>query len=143
LPIGNEISELVLTGATIPAANADLATIDQLEILVDNVNQFYSESFYETIQNMAGRMRAAPGYHGYHVHRVLEAAYAQWDDTSTVIPENHIIACHLHLPFDIFRDGVYILKTSGKSDVVLRINAGDVGAIRCIPCEVVSSAKAV
>lgn len=143
LPIGNEISELVLTGATLPAAAADTATLNLLEILVDNTNLFYAESNFETIHNMVGRMRAAPGYWGYHVHRLDAAAYAQWDDTSEAIPADHIINCHLHLPFDIFRDGKYILETKGASDVILRIDAGDTGAIRCIPCEMVKSSGAV
>jgi len=143
LPIGNEISELVMWGETIPAANADLATIDKMEILVDNINQYYSEANIETVHGMAGRMRAAPGYHGYHVHRLDQAAFAQWDDTTPAIPADHVISNHLHLPFDIFRDGKYALQTLGKSDVVLRLDAGDTGAIRVIPVEIVKSAGAV
>jgi len=143
LPIGNKISELVLAGATIPAADTDLATLDKMEILVDNINRFYSESNIETIHGMAGRLRCPPGYWGYHVHRLTTAAYAQWDDTSPSIPSDHIINCHLHLPFDIFRDGVYALETRGKSDVILRVDAGDTGAIRCIPVEIVESSGAV
>jgi len=143
LPIGNKISELVLAGATIPAADADTATLNMLEILVDNINKFYAESNIETIHNMAGRMRCPPGYHGYHVHRLTAAAFAQWDDTSAVIPADHIINCHLHLPFDIFRDGTYALETRGASDVIVRIDAGDVGAIRVIPVEIVEAAGSV
>ncbi len=143
LPIGNEISELVLWGATIPAADVDTSTLDKLEILVDNINRFYAESNIETIHNMAGRQFAAPGYHGYHVHRLTAAAFAQWDDTSPVIPADHVISNHLHMPFDIFRDGRYALQTLGKSDVVVRIDAGDTGAIRVIPVEIVKSMGSV
>jgi len=143
LPIGNEISELVLWGATIPCADVDTATLDKLEILIDNINHFYSESNIETVHCMAGRMRYAPGYHGSHVHRLTAAAFAQWDDTSAVIPADHVLSNHLHLPFDIFRDGRYALQTLGKSDVVLRIDAGDTGAIRVIPVEIVKSAGSV
>lgn len=139
LPIGNEISELVLWGETIPAADSDTATIDKMEILIDNINHFYSEANIETIHNMAGRMFAAPGYHGYHVHRLAAAAFAQWDDTTPAIPADHVISNHLHLPFDIFRDGEYALQTLGKSDVVIRIDAGDTNDIRVIPVEIVSS----
>lgn len=111
LPIGNDISDLVLWGTTKPSADSDTVTINLMEILVDNINHFYPESNFETIHNMAGRMRAAPGYHGYHTHRLLEAAYAQWDDVSAVIPEHHILSHHLHMPFDIFKDGLYPLHT--------------------------------
>ncbi len=143
LPIGNRLSELVLWGETIPAADADTATLDKLEILIDNINRFYAESNIETIHNMAGRMFAAPGYHGYHVHRLAAAAFAQWDDTTPVIPADHAISNHLHLPFDIFRDGRFALETAGKSDVIVRIDAGDTGAIRVIPVEIVASAGSV
>jgi len=143
LPIGNDISDLVLWGTTKPLADSDTVTINLLEILVDNINHFYPESNFETIHNMAGRLGMSPGYHGFHTHRLLEAAYAQWDDTSAVIPEHHVLSHHLHLPFDIFRDGLFSLKTRGASDVVLRIDAGDTNPIRCIPCEVVKSAGSV
>ncbi|MBA7480457.1 hypothetical protein ES707_15914 [subsurface metagenome] len=143
LPIGNEISELVLWGETIPAATVDTATIDKMEILVDNINRFYSEANIETIHNMAGRMFAAPGYNGFHVHRLTAAAFAQWDDTSPVIPADHAISHHLHLPFDIFRDGRFALQTAGKSDVIVRIDAGDTGDVRVIPVEIVKSIGSV
>lgn len=143
LPIGNEISELVLWGETIPAGSADTSTLDRMEILVDNKNKFYTEAAIEVIHGMAGRMSAAPGYHGYHVHRLAAAAFVQWDDTTPAIPADHVISNHLHLPFDIFRDGRYALQTLGKSDVVLRLDTDDVGAIRVIPVEIVKSAMAV
>lgn len=143
LPIGNEISELVMSQTQIPTADSDVGVIDKLEILVDNVNKFYAESFSETIHGMAGRMRPAPGYWGYHVHRLTAAAFAQWDDTSPVIPADHVINCHLHVPFDIFRDGKFALQTAGRSDVVMRVEVGVAGTIRVIPVEIVKSAGSV
>lgn len=143
LPIGNDISDLVLWGTTKPVDDSDTVTINLMEILVDNINHFYPESNFETIHNMAGQMRTVPGYHGFHTHRLLEAAYAQWDDTSAVIAEHHVLAHHLWMPFDIFRDGMFTLHTRGASDVVLRVDAGDTNPIRCIPCEVVKSAGSV
>jgi len=139
LPIGNELSELVLWGETIPTGAVDTATIDKMEILIDNINHFYAEANIETIHNMAGRMFAAPGYHARHVHRLSAAAFAQWDDTTPVIAADHVISNHLHLPFDIFRDGQYALQTLGKSDVIVRIDAGDTNDIRVIPVEIVRS----
>lgn len=143
LPIGNRLSELVLYGGTIPVGAADIATLSKMEILVDNINHFYSEANIETIHGMAGRLRAAPGYHGNHVHRLVGAIFAQYDDTSLVIPANHVIANHLHIPFDIFKDGDYALETAGKSDVVLRLDTDNTGAIRVIPVEIVKAAGSV
>jgi len=143
LPIGNDISELVLWHETIPANAVDTTTLEMLEILVDNVNHFYPESNYNCIQNMAGRMRPPPGYHGYHTHKIILPGVSAGQQLSRPKPENHILRNHLHLPFDIFKNGEYALKTAGASDVVLRVDCGDTGDIRMIPIEVVGSAGAV
>lgn len=137
LPIGNPISDLVLYGGEIPLGAAKLATLGFLQVMVDNIRHYYSHTNYETHHNMAGRLRAAPGYWGSHIHWVQAAPGL----SEAVIPCNHLLACYSHLPFDIFRDGRYALQTAGKSDVTLRIgvDAGVVGlAVRVIPCEIVS-----
>ncbi len=144
LPIGNPISELVLFGTTIPVGAADAATLGFLQVLVDNHRVFYSHTNFETIHNMAGRMRAAPGYWGYHTHwaPIAGAADAIID---SVIAGNHLLKQYIHVPFDIFRDGRYALQTAGKSDVILRIGV-DVGgetALRVIPCEIVPASRGV
>lgn len=137
LPIGNPISDLVLFGTTIPCADAVITTIDQVRILVDNIETFYARTNFETLHNLSGRKRAAPGYWGSHVHRLTEAAFAQYDDTGVNIPQDHILSNHLHMPFDIWQDGQYMLETAGKSDVTCRITAGDTNPVRVIPCELV------
>lgn len=135
LPIGNPISDLVLYGAEIPEGAAHLATLGYLQILVDNQRRYYSHTNYETHHNMAGRMRAAPGFWGFHQHYTV---------TTTVcgppLNTDHLLSCYSHLPFDIFKNGEYALETTGKSAVSLRIGV-DVGvtglAVRVIPCEIV------
>jgi len=143
LPIGNNISDIVLWQHQIQSTVSDVAAIGQLEILVDNVNKFYPESFKETIQNMAGRMRAAPGYWGSHIHKTYVTPVVAGDPTGIVVAMDHVIACYLHLPFDIFRNGEYALMTAGASAVLLRLQITAFGAIRIIPVEVVGSAGAV
>lgn len=138
LPIGNPISELVIFGTTIPLVNADLATVEYAQILVDNHRRFYSHTNFETLHNMAGRRHNPPGYWGYHTHLMSAASATGYSRTLPVDSENHINRQHLHMPFDIFQDGRYILDTAGKSDVVVRIYAGDIQPIRVIPCEIVS-----
>lgn len=139
LPIGNPISELVVFGTTFPAGITDVATIEFLQILVDNYRRFYSHANFETIHNMAGRMRCPPGYWYGHTHW-LQAAAAL---TGVQFPGNHLLKQYVHVPFDIFRDGRYALETAGKSDVILRVSV-DVGAedpLRVIPCEIVKSSE--
>lgn len=135
LPIGNPISELVLFGTTFPAGVDDFATLGYIQILVDNYRRFYSHTNFETVHNMAGRMRPPPGYWFGHTHFLSAAAML----TGWQFPSNHLLKQYVHVPFDISRDGRYILETAGKSDVVLRVSV-DVGAedpMRCIPCEIV------
>lgn len=143
LPIGNDICDIILWQHQIQALTSDVAAIDKMEILVDNVNHFYPESFKETIQNMSGRKRAAPGYWGSHVHKTYVTPVVAGDPTGIVMPENHIIGCWMHMPFDIFKNGDYALKTAGASDINLRLDITAFGAIRIIPVEVIQSAGAV
>lgn len=141
LPIGNPISELVIFGTTFPAGTVEAATLGYLQILVDNYRRFYSHTNFETIHNMAGRMRCPPGYWWGHTHW-LEALTSL---TGQQFPGNHLLKQYVHLPFDIFRDGRYALQTAGKSDVILRVSV-DTGAedpMRVIPCEIVSAAAGV
>lgn len=141
LPIGNLITDLVLYGGEIPEGVAHLATLGYLQVLVDNVRRFYSHTNYETHHNMAGRMRPAPGYWGGHTHYTTTTTIS-----NEVMPDDHILACYSHLPFDVLKDGQYALQTAGKSDVTLRIgvDAGVAGlAVRVIPCELVGAGAGV
>lgn len=143
LPIGNDISDIIVWQHQIQAAHLDVAAIDKLEILVDNINHFYPESFTETIQNMPGWKRAAPGYYGLHTHKLPADALSAGSQTTPLKPENHILACYMLLPFDVLRDGAYALKTAGASSVNLRLDIVAFGAIRVIPVEVVGAAGAI
>lgn len=144
LPIGNPISELVIYQWGVQSGVDVRSAADKMEILVDNKNHFYPESFVESLQNMAGRMINPPGYWGNHVHKLINAeAPAQGQETSAPIPKTVYIQRWLHMPFDIFRDGEYALQTAGKSDVTLRFDVVKPGEFRVIPVEVVPSAGAV
>lgn len=143
LPIGNNISDIIVWQHQIQTTTSDVAAIDKMEILVDNKNRFYPESFVETLQNMPGRMRCPPGYWGSHIHKTYVTPVVAGDPTGIVIAMDHVICCYLHLPFDIFRNGDYALATAGTSAVLLRLDISAFGAIRIIPVEVVGSAGAV
>ena len=138
LPIGNQISDVVLWGTTIPLVDAATTTIQEVQIRKNNSEFMYSRSYFETLHNMAGRMRAAPGFWAKHKHQLDDAAYAQYMDTASVKPDNHILSNHLLVPFDVRRDGVHILRTDDAKDLNIRINAGDLNPVRVIPCEVVA-----
>lgn len=143
LPIGNDISDIIYWQHQIQAGVSDTAALDKVEILVDNINHFYPESFVETLQNMSGRKRCPPGYYGQHTHKLLAAAFAQGDQTSAPTPANHMLACYMHMPFDIFLDGAFALKTQGASAVLARLDVVAFGALRIIPLEIVGAAGSV
>lgn len=143
LPIGNPISDVVCFGTTKPSGSTETATLQYAQILVDNQRRFYSHTNYETWFNRAGLIHPPAGYWGLHVHRLDQAAFVQFDDTSYAIQRDSIFGWWNHLAFDIHKDGLFILETAGKSDVVLRIYAGVADAIRAIPCEIVPSAGGV
>lgn len=138
LPIGNKISDIVLWGTTIPSGATATRTIAKVQIRKNNSEFMYSQANFESLHNMAGRMRPAPGYWAAHTHDLIEAAYAQYDDTSPPDPCNHILANHLHIPFDVRRDGVHILETEGAKDLNIRMKPDVAAAVRIIPCEIVA-----
>lgn len=138
LPIGNQISDIVLWGTTIPALDVATRTIQNIQIRKNNSEYMYSRSNFETLHNMSGRLRAAPGYYGSHTHQMAAAAFAQWDHVTYPSPANHVIANHLLIPFDVRRDGVHILRTDDANDLNVRIKPDVAAAIRVIPCEVVA-----
>ncbi len=141
LPIGNLISDVLLWGGAIPEGAVFAVTLGYLQILVDNRRTFYSHTNYETHHNMAGRMRAAPGYWYGHTHFTPAGVGIAHE-----IADDHLLQCYSHLPFDIHGDGLFGLETAGKSDVVLRIGV-DTGAaslaVRVIPCEIVAAGRGV
>lgn len=138
LPIGNQISDVVLWGTKIPdEVDAD-KTIAKIQIRKNNSEFMYSTANFETLHNMMGRLRPPPGYWNEHVHRLDAAAFAQWDDTSSVIPADHILSNHLLVPFDVRRDGVHMLRTDDANDLNIRIKPDAAAAVRVIPCEVVA-----
>lgn len=143
LPIGNPISDVVCFGTTKPSAAAVVKTLEYAQILVDNQRRFYSHTNYETWHAMGGRIHPPPGYWGLHVHRLDQAAFAQFDDTGYAIQRDSIYGWWNHLAFDIFKDGRYALQTAGKSDVVLRLYFGVADAVRVVPCEIVSAGAGV
>ncbi len=137
LPIGNKISELILFGTTIPAGSTATRTIEFVQLLIDNQQEFYSKINFESLHNMAGRLMPPPGYYGSHTHQTDQASYAQFQDVTAVDAGDHILKNHLVLPFDMLRDGMYMLETAGLSDLVLRVSAGDTNAIRVMPVEII------
>ena len=137
LPIGHPIAGVLFYGTTVPLADANTQTLQYLQILVDNYRRYFSETNFEIWHNLAALRYKPPIAHGYHIHQIDGAAYAQYMDTSVVKYRNDRCLQHHWIDFDPNRDDMYLLQTSGKSDVIARIYAGDTNAMRVLPCELV------
>ena len=137
LPIGNPIAAVLFWGTTIPLADANTQTLQYLQILVDNYRKYFSEINFEIWHQMAALRHRPPIAHGYHIHQIDGATYAQYMDTSVVKYRNDRCIQHQFIDFDPNRDDMYLLETAGKSDVIARIYAGDENPMRVLPCELI------
>ncbi len=138
LPIGNAIAAVLFFGTTVASGATATRTIEYGQLLVDNQREFFSQTNFESWRQLAAWRRQVPDSHGYHIHQLDDAAYAQYNDTSVVKYRNDRAIQHLLWDFDPTGDDMYLLQTAGKSDVVARLSAGDTNVIRVLPCELVS-----
>lgn len=137
LPIGNRIAGVLFFGTTIPLADANVQTLTYSQLLIDNQRRYFSQTNFENWRQLAAFRNRPPIAHGYHIHQLDGATYAQYMDTSVVKYRNDRSLQHLWWDFDPLRDGSYLLETAGKSDVIARVYAGDTNALRVLPCELI------
>jgi len=116
LPLGTRMIGCLLWATTVPATTAWTATIEKLELLIDEVERYFSGTYWETL-------------HGLFHERIFTAQFADVN-TAVAVLENHA-----YLDFDPNEDGNFMLDTQGMSSVDLNINFGDTNPIRLIPCQ--------
>jgi len=138
LPIGNVLAGVLFFGTTVPLVDTNTQTLTYSQLLIDNMRHYFSHTNFETWRQLAGHMFRPMTEHGYHIHQLDGAAYAQYMDTSVVKYRNDRSIQHLWWDFDPTRDGTYLLNTQGASDIIARIYAGDTNALRVLPCELVA-----
>jgi len=138
LPIGNTLAGVLFFGTTVPLADANVQTLTYGQLLIDNMRHYFSHTNYECWRQLAAHKFQPPIAHGYHIHQIDGATFAQYMDTSVVKYRNDRTIQHLWWDFDPTGTGLYLLNTQGASDIVARIFAGDTNALRVLPCELVS-----
>jgi hypothetical protein len=116
LPLGTIMAGCLIWATTVPATTAWTATIEQLELLVDETEHYFSSSYWESLI-------------GASSERSFNLQYANVNTAVTVL-QNHIF-----LDFDPDKKGTYHLNTEGKQSCDLNINFGDTNAIRVIPVQ--------
>lgn len=142
LPIGNPIAGVVLFGTTVPVDGAITASFNQLRLLIDNIEQYYALTNWESLkageaircdadwQGSEGSVRSGAAIPA--ANELFEAY--QWASA--------FLRQYALLDFDPMRDDAYLLMTEGRARVHLRINADVADAIRIIPMELLAIAGA-
>lgn len=143
LPLGNKIAHALLFGTTVPTAASFNASIGQLRLLVDNVEQYYARCNWETLHNEMQRRIAESSQTSVHQHlENVAGAYAQNATTDDNNNNVGFFDSYAMLDFDPLDDSSYLLETAGRARVHLRITADVADAIRVIPTELIEVAQA-
>jgi len=138
LPLGNPIVGALLFGTTVPTGASFNASIGQVKLLVDNVENYYSQANWESLHNDF-IIRATPEW-DIETLRILEnlaAAYTQNVETGAPADLVRTHRQYAYLDFDPVRDDQYLLETEGRGRVHLRITADVADAIRVLPVELI------
>jgi len=134
LPIGNDLIGIMLYSTTVPADISETTSANQVKLLVDNVEKYYSQANWESLRaDIQWRCGRQLGYNPA-IHRLIEGTPNVIGGIQQVIDE---LENYAFLDFDPLLDSSFLLKTAGLSSVKLRINAEDTNVIRAVPCELV------
>lgn len=138
LPLGNPIVGTLLFGTTVPTGASFNASIGTAKLLIDNVENYYSLTNWESLHNDF-LIRATPEWDlSTELHRLAAAgAYAANDISQGVASVARVHDNYAYLDFDPLRDNSYLLETEGRGRVHLRINADVADAIRLMPIELI------
>ena len=120
LPIGNEYVNLTVFSTTVPTGTAFTTTADKLKLLIDNVEEMYANSQWES----------------FHGELLLRLGHRQAYDASA---DNDDVANYGIMDFSPNEEDIFLLDTKGKTQSTLRITAGDANALRAMIAELVKN----
>jgi hypothetical protein len=136
LPLGNDLVGVLLAD---PSAENDATrqyAWRKVKLLVDNVEQYYPESNWESLRETMERRCC--GYRLRWGHQHDEAT------TDTRTSQEHAAIAdqpplqYGYLDFDPLKDGRYLLDTAGRASVELDLNSDvSTGTVRYLPVELV------
>jgi hypothetical protein len=144
LPIGNKIAGILGFSTTVPTGAALTATLGQLRLLVDNVEQYYARANWETLHNeLQRRYQESPAIGAFQAEEHGAAANAAGQLLTT---GEHLQVGFMNnyclIDLDPNGDDMYLLETAGRSRIHLRVNADAANAARFIPIELVDVGQA-
>jgi len=138
LPIGNPILDIVLFSTTVPTDAAELVSINQAKLLLDNVEYGYALTNWESMKGHEALDTVADWQSAELTSRL--AAGAPAGDAATEAAEwgTAFLRQYAHLPMGPRGMEDHWLITEGRARVHLRIDAGDTNAVRMLPIEVLA-----
>lgn len=141
LVVGPDYIGALLFGTTVPTAAAQTASIAKVKLLVDDLEQYYPETRWESLwaEWFINRNTPFAGIDHTHVGDVA-AAYTQFQLTGGAVYDANHLRNYAYLDFDPMDDpeASYRLKTRGRSRAHMRITADVADLIRVLPVELVS-----
>lgn len=140
LPRGNPILGVQLFGTTVQQVTGSANTIEQVKLLVDNVEKYYSLANWETLHGELTRRVPAQLLFQGHFHNVGASAtfLLAPADTDQMELTEEAVENYAFLDFDPTHDGQYALMTEGRGRVALRITYGVTDAMRFMPFELIA-----
>lgn len=131
LPLGNKIAGLILFSATVPLTTAKTTTVDLAKLLLDNVEHYFHQVRWPDLAYEF--MRALGMDQPNHTHTHVETAGTTQEDSV----EDAWFKQYGLMDFDPLRNDQFLLETAGLGRAWLRITAGDTGALRVLPIEII------
>lgn len=117
IPLGSRLAGILLWATTVPATTSWTATIEDLELLIDESEKYYTKSYWETL-------------HGAGIERAVDLQFA---DVNTAVT---VLSNHVFMDFDPLMDNSFLLDTFGAKSAELNINFGDTNPIRVLPVQI-------
>lgn len=147
LPIGNDISGILLRDASPPEGAVYTAQFGKVALQVDNVETIFSVTNWETLHGELLRKPAQWNNLMPHVHSVNAAGAGR----ETTLQQQQgaagasLLDNYAYLDFDPLEDGQYLLKTAGAARVNLRVTTeiAVATAMRMLPVEIVRTGAAL
>jgi len=145
---GNDIRGILLFGTTPFGGAAPAPTWGRLKLLLDNQEVGFANTDFEVLQADASLWgRNPPAYDG-HMHRITTSGCAQTALATISGPFNvgagiagavdiNSWMQYAFMDFDPTGDDAHILRTQGKSRLIVRGNIETADAVRGLPIEVI------
>lgn len=135
LPLGNQIVGVTLFNPATEITATEASAWGKVQVVKDNVQQYYVESNWESLRGDVGMRVAAARLWGGHQHASDGTAVPTGDE---LLNRNTPPAQYGFLDFDPLRDDYFLLDTEGVSDLELDLNSDvSTGTARYLPVELV------